>query len=122
MNIARTERYLDRLAKGVWHSPEKPIKASGRRSPTEPDRLNYNEGWALFDTLVTAEVAYSGASPASEWFPEGTRARVYVYAAALADDPAWMDVPQARAMARAILRACRLAEAPPTPLTAEPER
>ncbi len=110
MTEKAADRYAAKLAKGVWFTPEKPVKDTGEREPSENEQLYFQAGWVLFSTLAKAEVSYQPASGPTEFFPSGRRAEVYVHAVGPVDDPAWMSVPAARALAKAILKACRLAE------------
>jgi len=110
MTEKAAERYAAKLAKGVWFTPDSPIKNTGRRFPPESERLSYTNGWALFSTLAKAEVSFSPAHGPTEFLPEGCEPIVHVHAVGPAKDPAWMSVPEARALAKAILKACRMAE------------
>jgi len=110
MTEKAADRYAAKLAKGVWFTPEKPIKDTGRRSPTENKRLSYGRGWVLFSTLAKAEVAFSPAHGPTKFIPEGAEPIVHVHAIGPAKDPAWMSISEARALAKAILKTCRMAE------------
>lgn len=113
MTEKAAERYAAKLARGVWFTPDKPIKDTGHQFPPESEQLHFDGGWALFSMLAKAEVSFSPAHGSTEFLPEGCEPIVYVHAIGPAKDPAWMSTAEARALAKAILKACRLTEGPP---------
>jgi len=110
MTEKAADRYAAKLAKGVWFTPEKPIKDTGHQFPPESKQLHFDGGWAQFSMLSKAEVAFSLGHGPTEFLPEGCEPIVHVHAIGPANDPAWMSVTEARALAKAILKACRLAD------------
>jgi hypothetical protein len=110
MTEKAADRYAARLSKGVWFTPEKPIKDIGHQFPPESKQLHFDGGWAQFSMLSKAEVAFSPGHGPNEFMPEGGEPIVHVHAVGPADDPAWMSISEARALAKAILKTCRLAE------------